>query len=220
MNADVRARVSGYLISQNYKEGAVVNKGDLLFQVDPSVYEAAVEEAKASVAQAEANQLQAEQTEQRETQLMLEQLQPLTDRRRAHAQRRGRGGERRRALELEQRLQQLIVHAHARRLAAGADAVVAGQRRDRIGTLRATGALTAAVQGPIGVERLELRRVGHVDGDAALVRLGAAAGDPDAIGDGRTGLRGRDDLGDLIVHRAAFIGRALATTGEHEKSEA
>ena len=69
VNADVRARVSGYLISQNYKEGAVVKQGDLLFQVDPSVYEAAVEQAKASVAQAEANQLQTEQTEQRETQL-------------------------------------------------------------------------------------------------------------------------------------------------------
>jgi RND family efflux transporter MFP subunit len=69
VNADVRARVSGYLISQNYKEGAVVKQGDLLFQVDPSVYEATVEQAKASVAQAEANQLQTEQTEQRETQL-------------------------------------------------------------------------------------------------------------------------------------------------------
>jgi membrane fusion protein (multidrug efflux system) len=69
VNADVRARVSGYVISQNYKEGAVVNKGDLLFQIDPSVYEAAVEQAKAGLDQAEANQLQAEQTEQRETQL-------------------------------------------------------------------------------------------------------------------------------------------------------
>src|SRR6266478_6137671 len=69
VDADVRARVSGYVISENYKEGAVVNKGDLLFQIDPSVYEAAVEQAKASVAQAEANQLQTEQTEQRETHL-------------------------------------------------------------------------------------------------------------------------------------------------------
>jgi RND family efflux transporter MFP subunit len=74
VNADVRARVSGYLISQNYKEGAVVNKGDLLFQVDPSLYEAAVEQAKASLAQAEANQLQTEQTEQRETQLFQQKV--------------------------------------------------------------------------------------------------------------------------------------------------
>jgi membrane fusion protein (multidrug efflux system) len=69
VDADVRARVSGYVISQNYKEGTVVKEGDLLFQIDPSVYEAAVEQAKASLAQAEANQLQTEQTEQRETQL-------------------------------------------------------------------------------------------------------------------------------------------------------
>jgi membrane fusion protein (multidrug efflux system) len=74
VNADVRARVSGYVISQNYKEGTVVNQGDLLFQVDPSVYEAAVEQAKASLAQAEANQLQTEQTEQRETQLFQQKV--------------------------------------------------------------------------------------------------------------------------------------------------
>src|SRR3984893_1610904 len=69
VNADIRARVSGHLISQNYKEGTVVQKGDLLFQIDPSTYEAALEQAKSSLAQAEANQLQAEQTEQRETEL-------------------------------------------------------------------------------------------------------------------------------------------------------
>jgi membrane fusion protein (multidrug efflux system) len=69
VNADVRTRVSGYLISQNYKEGTLLHQGDLLFQIDPSVYEAAVEQAKSSLAQAEANQLQTEQTEQRERQL-------------------------------------------------------------------------------------------------------------------------------------------------------
>jgi membrane fusion protein, multidrug efflux system len=69
VNADIRARVSGHLISQNYKEGTVVQKGDLLFQIDPSTYEAALEQAKSSLAQAQANQLQTEQTEQRETEL-------------------------------------------------------------------------------------------------------------------------------------------------------
>src|ERR1700730_2645259 len=69
VNADIRARVSGYLISQNYKEGTLVHQGDLLFQIDPSTYEAAVEQAKSAVAQSEANQLQSEQTEKRETQL-------------------------------------------------------------------------------------------------------------------------------------------------------
>src|SRR3984893_16486977 len=69
VNADIRARVSGYLISQNYKEGTLVHQGDLLFQIDPSTYEAAVEQAKSAVAQSEANQIQSEQTEKRETQL-------------------------------------------------------------------------------------------------------------------------------------------------------
>lgn len=69
VNADIRARVSGYLISQNYKDGALVRQGDLLFQIDPTTYEAAVQQAKAALSQAEANQLQSEQTERRETEL-------------------------------------------------------------------------------------------------------------------------------------------------------
>ena len=69
VNADIRARVSGYLISQNYKEGTLVQQGELLFQIDPSTYQAAVEQAKSSLAQAEANQLQADQSAKRETQL-------------------------------------------------------------------------------------------------------------------------------------------------------
>src|SRR6202011_3918333 len=69
VNADIRARVSGHLISKDYKEGTVVQKGDLLFEIDPSTYEAALEQAKSSLTQAQANQLQTEQTERRETEL-------------------------------------------------------------------------------------------------------------------------------------------------------
>ena len=69
IDADVRARVSGYVISLNYKEGRLVNKGDLLFQIDPSSYEAAVEQSKSALVQAQANQLQAQQTEDREVRL-------------------------------------------------------------------------------------------------------------------------------------------------------
>jgi len=69
INADIRARVTGHLISKDYKEGTVVQKGDLLFEIDPSTYEAALEQAKSSLVQAEANQLQTEQTEKRETEL-------------------------------------------------------------------------------------------------------------------------------------------------------
>jgi RND family efflux transporter MFP subunit len=80
VDADVRARVSGYVISQNYQEGRVVKQGDLLFQIDPSVYEAAVEQAKAGLAQAQANQLQTEQTEQRETQLFEQKVESAQNR--------------------------------------------------------------------------------------------------------------------------------------------
>jgi membrane fusion protein, multidrug efflux system len=80
VNADVRARVSGYLISQNYKEGTLVHQGDLLFQIDPSTYEAVVEQAKSALAQSEANQLQAEQTEKRETQLFEQKVESAQNR--------------------------------------------------------------------------------------------------------------------------------------------
>ena len=74
VNAEIRARVSGYLVSQNYKEGTLVHQGDLLFQIDPSTYEAAVEQSKSALAQSQANQVQFEQTEKRETQLLAQKV--------------------------------------------------------------------------------------------------------------------------------------------------
>src|SRR6516162_153030 len=65
VDADIRARVSGYLVSKDYKEGAVVRTGDLLFQIDPTAYQALLEQAKAALTQAQANQVQTEQTEKR-----------------------------------------------------------------------------------------------------------------------------------------------------------
>jgi membrane fusion protein, multidrug efflux system len=80
VNADIRARVSGYLVSQNYKEGTLVHQGDLLFQIDPSTYEAVVEQAKSALAQSQANQLQADQTEKRETQLFEQKVESAQNR--------------------------------------------------------------------------------------------------------------------------------------------
>jgi len=54
VNATIRAQVSGYLIKQNYKEGDLVKKDQVLFEIDPRSYQAAIEEAKAQLAQAEA----------------------------------------------------------------------------------------------------------------------------------------------------------------------
>jgi multidrug efflux system membrane fusion protein len=50
---EVRARVSGYLQSVNFKDGTEVKKGDLLFVIDPRPYQAEVDRANANVNQAE-----------------------------------------------------------------------------------------------------------------------------------------------------------------------
>jgi RND family efflux transporter MFP subunit len=54
VNAEIQPRVSGYIIKQNYKEGAVVRKGEVLFEIDPRPLQAALDQAKAQLAQAEA----------------------------------------------------------------------------------------------------------------------------------------------------------------------
>src|SRR5262245_4836892 len=54
VNAQIRAQVSGYLLTQNYAEGSQVTKGDLLFRIDPRPFQAALDEAKARLAQNEA----------------------------------------------------------------------------------------------------------------------------------------------------------------------
>src|SRR5688572_14652129 len=52
-SVEVRARVSGYLQSAHFTEGAIVQAGDLLFVIDPRPYQAALDEAKAGLARAE-----------------------------------------------------------------------------------------------------------------------------------------------------------------------
>src|SRR5712671_2348136 len=51
---EVRAHVWGYLDKVNFKEGALVNKGDVLFELDPRPYQATLNQAKAKVNQDEA----------------------------------------------------------------------------------------------------------------------------------------------------------------------
>jgi RND family efflux transporter MFP subunit len=55
-NADIRARVTGYLQKRNYQEGSFVKEGDLLFEIDPRPFEAALAQAKSDLAQAQAIQ--------------------------------------------------------------------------------------------------------------------------------------------------------------------
>src|SRR3954471_5738529 len=54
VNADVRAQVTGYLLKQGYREGAFVKKGQLLFQIDPRPFRAALAQAEGQLAQAKA----------------------------------------------------------------------------------------------------------------------------------------------------------------------
>ena len=59
VNAQIRAQVSGYLMKQDYTEGSFVQKGQLLFEIDPRPFQAALNLAKGSLAQAEGNLQQA-----------------------------------------------------------------------------------------------------------------------------------------------------------------
>lgn len=76
VNADVRAQVTGYLLRQGYQEGAFVKKGQLLFEIDPRPFQAALDQAEGQLAQAKAMLANAEAV-QRRTQLDVERYTPL-----------------------------------------------------------------------------------------------------------------------------------------------
>ncbi len=52
VNANIQPQVSGYLIRQTYREGSFVAKGDVLFEIDPRPFQAALDQAKGQLAQA------------------------------------------------------------------------------------------------------------------------------------------------------------------------
>jgi len=89
-NADIKAQVTGYLLEQAYKEGSFVKKGQLLFQIDPRPFQAALELAQGQLAQAEGQLAQARaelaqaeaqvavaEANQRRTQLDVDRYTPL-----------------------------------------------------------------------------------------------------------------------------------------------
>src|SRR4029078_13683397 len=51
-SVEVRARVTGYLDKVNFKEGELVKKGDVLFEIDPRTYRAALKQAQRNLASA------------------------------------------------------------------------------------------------------------------------------------------------------------------------
>src|SRR6202022_640433 len=76
VNADVRAQVTGYLVKQGYMEGSLVKKGQLLFEIDPRPFQAALDQAKAQLIQAQAQLANAEAT-QLQAQLNVNKYTPL-----------------------------------------------------------------------------------------------------------------------------------------------
>ena len=57
--AQVRARVTGIVLKRLFVEGSDVKEGQVLYQIDPAPYKAAIDSAKAALAKAQANELQA-----------------------------------------------------------------------------------------------------------------------------------------------------------------
>jgi RND family efflux transporter MFP subunit len=54
VNAQIQPQVTGYLMKQNYTEGTIVHEGQVLFEIDPRPFDAALQQAKGQLAQAEA----------------------------------------------------------------------------------------------------------------------------------------------------------------------
>jgi RND family efflux transporter MFP subunit len=76
VNADVKAQVTGYLLQQDYQEGAFVQQGQLLFQIDPRPFQAVLDQAEGQLAQAKAQLVNAEAVQLR-NQLDVDRYTPL-----------------------------------------------------------------------------------------------------------------------------------------------
>jgi RND family efflux transporter MFP subunit len=76
VNAEIKAQVTGYLLTQHYTEGSFVRKGQLLFELDQRPFRAVLDQAKGQLAQATAQELQAE-ANQGKTQLDVNRYTPL-----------------------------------------------------------------------------------------------------------------------------------------------
>ena len=60
VNAQIQPQASGYLIKQTYREGAEVSKGQVLFQIDPRPFQAALDQAQGQLQQAQGQVAQAQ----------------------------------------------------------------------------------------------------------------------------------------------------------------
>ena len=69
VNADITPKVQGYLLRQNYVNGSFVKKGQLLFEIDPRPFQAALDQAKADVTRAASSLSKATNDVERDTPL-------------------------------------------------------------------------------------------------------------------------------------------------------
>jgi RND family efflux transporter MFP subunit len=73
-NAQIRARTEGYLQTITYQQGGYVKKGDLLFQIDPRPFTAALDQAKGELQQAQATLLGVELDAKRAAELFQQKV--------------------------------------------------------------------------------------------------------------------------------------------------
>ena len=76
VNAQIKPQVTGYLLRQTYQEGSFVKKGQLLFEIDPRTFQAALDEARGKLANAE-GQLATAQANQVKAQIDVDRYGPL-----------------------------------------------------------------------------------------------------------------------------------------------
>jgi membrane fusion protein (multidrug efflux system) len=62
VNAEIRPQIEGYVLKQNYREGFLVHKGDVLFEIDPRQFQATYDQAAGSLSQYEATLANAKTT--------------------------------------------------------------------------------------------------------------------------------------------------------------
>lgn len=175
VNADIKAQVTGYLSSQTYAEGSFVRKGQLLFQIDPRPFQAAVDQAEGQLAQANGQLAQAR------AQLVQAQAQLLS----AEAnQRKAQLDEDRYAPLARQQAvtQQDMDNATQANLAAKAQVEAAkAQVETARAQIQAAGAAVEAAHGAVETARLNLgftRLISPIDGiaGAAQTQVGNLVG--------------------------------------------
>jgi RND family efflux transporter MFP subunit len=76
VNAQIQPQVTGYLMKQNYKEGSVVHQGEVLFEIDPRPFQAALEQTKGQLAQTQADLARTDLDVARDTPLAKERAIP------------------------------------------------------------------------------------------------------------------------------------------------